>query len=532
MEYEPTIGLEIHVELKTKTKMFCNSANDPDEKHPNLNVCPICMGHPGTLPTINKEAVNKLISVGLALNCHAAEFSKFDRKNYFYPDLPKGYQISQYDLPLCKDGYLEIDGRKIRIERIHIEEDTGRLLHPDGANYSLVDFNRAGIPLMELVTMPDLKSGKEIEGFAKELRLILRYLDASDADMEKGQMRVEVNVSVKKKGAEKLGTKVELKNINSIKAASAATDYEIKRQTELIDSGREVKQETRGWDETKQVTSSLSRPSSISAPRASNTAVPKQYETYEFSSESVVGATFSQRIKEGSADYRYFPEPDLPPMRFAKDEIEEIKLGLPELPAGHRVRFKNQYSLTDAQIEIFTLAKNLGNYFENVVSELDSWDNFKHIKRPDPTHQQKLYTLAANYLITEFPPLFGMSGMEIDDIEGIKITPPAFGDLVTRIFHQELSSTGAKAVLKEMFETGLTPGEIIKSRDLGQISETGELEKLVEKAIAKNPKAVEDYKKGKAESIKFLVGQIMKETKGRANPEIINKFLLSRLENK
>lgn len=495
MKYEPTIGLEIHVELKTKTKMFCDSLNDPDEKHPNINVCPVCMGHPGTLPTINKEAVNKLIGVGLAFNCQISEFSKFDRKNYFYPDLPKGYQISQYDLPLCNDGWLEIGGKKVNIERVHLEEDTGRLLHPESADYSLVDFNRAGVPLMELVTRPDLKSGKEIEDFAKELRLILRYLDASDANMEKGQMRVEVNVSVKKRGAKELGTKVELKNINSIKAASAATDYEIKRQTEVLENGKKVVQETRGWDENK-------------------------------------GKTFSQRIKEGSADYRYFPEPDLPPMRFSKNEIGEMRLGLPELPAGRRKRFKEQSGLSDAQIEIFTLARHLGNYFEKVASELDSWDNFKHLQKPGAEHQQKLHTLAANYLITEFPPLFQMSGMEIDDIEGIKITPAAFGDLIVRILHRELSSTGAKAVLKGMFETGLTPGEIMKERGLEQVSDVSELAKVVDKAIAKNPKAAEDYKRGKIESLKYLVGQIMAATHGRANPQVVGQILEDKLKTR
>ncbi len=495
MDYEPTIGLEIHVELKTKTKMFCDSLNDPDEKHPNLNVCPVCMGHPGTLPTINKEAIEKIMRVGLALNCQISEFSKFDRKNYFYPDLPKGYQISQYDLPICKDGWLNLSSieKKINLERIHIEEDTGRLLHPEKANYSLVDFNRAGIPLMELVTKPELKSGKEIEEFAKELQLILRYLNASDADMEKGQMRVEVNISIKKKDAEKLGTKVELKNINSIKAASAATDYEIKRQTEVLEAGNKVTQETRGWDEFK-------------------------------------GSTFSQRIKEGSADYRYFPEPDLPPMRFSQEQIEEIRTKLPELPAQRRLRLNKQYGLTDSQIEIFTLARNFGNYFENVASELDSWDNFEHLQKPDAEHQVKLYNLAANYLITEFPPLFNMSGLEIDDLEGLKITPAAFGELIVRIFHQELSSTGAKMVLKEMFETGLTPGEVIKNKDLGQVSDTTLLSGAVDAVIAKNPKAVEDYKKGKIESIKFLTGQVMGMTGGKANPQVVGQLLEQKLK--
>ncbi len=507
MDYEPTIGLEIHVELKTKTKMFCDSLNDPDEKHPNINVCPICMGHPGTLPTINQEAVQKLIKVGLALNCQIAEISKFDRKNYFYPDLPKGYQISQYDLPLCKEGWLEIETkefgrRKVGLERIHIEEDTGRLLHPNGAKYSLVDFNRAGVPLMELVTRPDLRSGKEIEEFAKELRLILRYLDASDADMEKGQMRVEVNVSIKSVGEKELGTKVELKNINSIKAAVAATDFEIKRQTEVIVSGGKVVQETRGWDENK-------------------------------------GHTFSQRIKEGSADYRYFPEPDLPPMKFSKNEIEETRLGLPELPAQRKTRFKNEYSLTDAQVEVFTIAKHLGDYFEKVASELSIAAEDEHfaenLKGSEPAAEKhmptKLHALAANYIITEFPPIFQMQGMEIDEIEGLKIEPEAFAELMVMIFHELLSSSAAKTVLKKMAETGLHPEQVVKELNLGQVSDTGELEKAVDEAIAKNPKAVEDYRKGKLESIKFLTGQVMAVTGGKANPQIVEKLLKQELSN-
>lgn len=524
MVYEPTIGLEIHVELKTKTKMFCNSLNDPNEKHPNVNICPVCMGHPGTLPVANQKAIQKLIKVGLALNCRIAEFSKFDRKNYFYPDLPKGYQISQYDLPLCNGGYLEIAGKKINLERIHIEEDTGRLLHPERGNYSLVDYNRAGVPLMELVTHPDLKSGKEIEEFAKELRLILRYLDASDADMEKGQMRVEVNVSIKPAGSEKLGTKVELKNINSIKAASAATDYEIIRQTELLESGSKVTQETRGWDEDE-------------------------------------GKTFSQRIKEGSADYRYFPEPDLPPLKFSKNEIEEIRLGLPELPAQRRIRFK-EYGLTDAQIEVFTIAKHLGDYYEAVASELDESAKDEHlskgIKEENPTREKhlplKLHSLAANYIITEFPPLFQMlapleiarpagplgaqtrarsltgQSTEIDEIDGFKITPEAFAELMVMIFHEKLNSNNAKVVLKKMAETGLHPEAIVNELNLGQISDTGELDKAVDEVIAKNPKAVEDYKKGKIESIKFLTGQVMALTRGKANPQVVSQILESKLK--
>ncbi len=500
-KYEPTIGLEIHVELKTKTKMFCDSANDPDEKHPNLNVCPICMGHPGTLPVINEEAINKLLRVGLALNCQVSEFSKFDRKNYFYPDLPKGYQISQYDLPLCHDGELYTGGKKISIERIHIEEDTGRLLHPEGKNHTLVDYNRAGIPLMELVTKPDLTSGREIEEFSKELQLILRYLEASDANMEKGQMRVEVNISVKKKGAKKLGTKVELKNINSIKAAAAATDYEIKRQTEILENGEKVIQETRGWDQDKS-------------------------------------KTFSQRIKEGSADYRYFPEPDLPPMRFSKEETEEIRLGLPELPAQRRERFKKQYGLTDSQVQVFTIAKHLGDYYEQVASELDAAAKIEHqskgLGEEDVANEKhmpgKLHTLAANYIITEFPPLLNMQGMEINDIKGLRIEPEAFAELIVMLFHNKLSSTGTKAVLKKMAETGLHPERIIKDLNIGQVSDTSELGKFVDEAIAKNPKAVEDYKRGKIESIKFLTGQVMAQTRGKANPQVVGQLFEQKLK--
>ncbi len=510
MNYEPTIGLEVHIELKTKTKMFCDCLNDPDEKHPNFNICPICMGHPGTLPVINKEAVEKLLRVGLALNSEVAEFSKFDRKNYFYPDLPKGYQISQYDLPLCRNGYLDIeDGKKINLERIHLEEDTGRLLHPEGLarkamaegeKYTLVDFNRAGIPLMELVTKPDLKSGKEIEKFAKELQLILRYLDASDADMEKGEMRIEVNLSVKKGGAKELGTKVEIKNINSVKAASAAADFEIKRQTEKLEKGGRVIQETRGWDENK-------------------------------------GATFSQRTKEGSADYRYFPEPDLPPMKFAEKEIEEIRLGLPELPAQRRKRFKEQYGISDAQIEIFTIAKNFGDYYENVASELDAASMVNHLQKgsknipPSEKHlPAKLHTLAANYMITEFPPLLNMQGMEINELEGIKITPEAFAELMVMIFHEELSSTNAKLVLKEMAETGLHPSRIVKEKNLGQTSDIEEIGRAVDEVIAKNPKAVEDYRRGKIEVIKFLTGQVMALARGKANPQVVGQLLEQKLK--
>src|SRR3989344_2641698 len=391
MNYKPVIGLEIHAELKTKTKMFCDSLNDPDEKHPNINVCPICMGHPGTLPVINQEAVKKVIMAGLGLNCKIAEDTFFERKNYFYPDLPKGYQITQYQKPLCEGGELKISSpstssgfKVIRITRIHLEEDAGRLQHPPAGgadSYSLVDLNRAGVPLLELVTEPDFETGLEAKKFAEELQLILRYLDVSNADMEKGLMRVEVNIYVSRYDFKNsnskvgpLGTKVEIKNLNSIKAASDSIDYEIKRQTELLEAGEKVVQETRGWDDSKK-------------------------------------ETVNQRSKEEAHDYRYFPEPDLPPLKFTPSQIQEIKDGLLELPSQRRARFA-LYGLTDAQIEIFTVARHLGDYYEHVATELDSSARDFHIKKglkgefpTEPHLARRLHELSANYIITEFPTL-------------------------------------------------------------------------------------------------------------------------------
>ena len=304
MDYEIIIGLEIHCELKTRTKMFCGCLNNPDEKHPNINICPICMGHPGTLPVINKKAVESVVKVGLALNSKIAEEAKFDRKNYFYPDLPKGYQISQYDKPLCLGGELEIGGKKIAITRVHLEEDTGRLSHAAG-DYSLVDFNRAGIPLMELVTEPDIRSSEEAKKFCEELRLLLRYLEVSEANMEKGEMRCEANISLRKKGASEFGTKVEVKNLNSFKAVERAIEYEIARQAKLLDEEKKVIQETRGWDENGQ-------------------------------------KTFSQRTKESAHDYRYFPEPDLPPLKGDFVDLKKIRAEIGELPNQKRVRFQKE----------------------------------------------------------------------------------------------------------------------------------------------------------------------------------------------
>ncbi|KKR36416.1 MAG: Aspartyl/glutamyl-tRNA(Asn/Gln) amidotransferase subunit B [Candidatus Yanofskybacteria bacterium GW2011_GWE1_40_10] len=491
---KPVIGLEIHTELKTNTKMFCDSLNDPNERHPNINICPICMGHPGTLPVANKEAIEKTVMAGLALNCSINEETFFERKNYFYPDLPKGYQITQYQKPFCEKGYLEIgEGKNIRITRIHLEEDAGRLQHVPDKDYSLVDYNRAGVPLMELVTEPDFENGQQVKQFAEELQLIFRYLGVSDADMEKGQMRVEVNISLTNDDGS-WGTKAEIKNLNSIRAAAGAVDYEIQRQGDILDEGGKIIQETRGWDDSK-------------------------------------GVTFSQRSKEEAHDYRYFPEPDLPPVRIDASWLELIKSRMTELPAQRRVRFLG-YGLNKSQIEVFTIARHLGNYYEHVASEIDSAAKDYHHKKGLPGDfssesgvASKLHSMAANYIIPEFPPLFNMKGMEIDDVEGLNITPESFAELMVLIFHKELSSTGAKVVMKEMAETGLHPEQIMKEKNLGQVSDAGELESIIQKVIDDNSKAVTDYKAGKEASLKFLVGMVMRESKGKANPQVAEELI-------
>lgn len=446
--------------------MFCSCLNDPNERHPNVNICPICMAHPGTLPVINQEAVRKVIKTGLALNSQIPEQAKFDRKNYFYPDLPKGYQISQYDMPFCQGGFLNVDGKKIRITRVHLEEDTGKLVHEKDC--SLVDFNRAGIPLMELVTEPDITSAKEARAFAEELQLILRYLDVSEANMEKGQLRVEVNISLKK-GA-KLGTKVEIKNLNSFRAVEHGIDYEIQRQAELLKAGKKVIQETRGWHDFKEI-------------------------------------TFSQREKEESHDYRYFPEPDLPPLRFANKEIKEIKSAVPELPADRRKRFKKEYGIDNKEIEVFVRNKDLGEYFEKVISEIGD---------------RKLIKLCTNYLLTDLQGILKGASVVGKDF---RITPEDFAKFIKLISQGKISSKVAKVVLQEMFSRGSDPVQIIKEKGLTQITDEPEIQKAVKEVIVQNPKAIEDYKKGKETALQFLIGQVMAKTQGKANPGIVSQIL-------
>jgi aspartyl-tRNA(Asn)/glutamyl-tRNA(Gln) amidotransferase subunit B len=479
MKYYPKIGLEIHIELKTKSKMFCPCKNDPEERHPNINICPVCLGHPGTLPVINQEAVKKTIKTGLALNCEISRHTFFERKNYFYPDLPKGYQISQYSTPLCKNGFLEIEGKKIRIRRVHLEEDTGRLIHTK--EYSLVDFNRAGVPLVELVTEPDIESAIEARKFAEELQLILRYLNVSDADMEKGQMRVEANISLSK-SKDTLGTKVEIKNLNSFKAVEKALEYEIERQRKILDSGKKVKQETRGWDPAREI-------------------------------------TFPQREKEEAHDYRYFPEPDLPPLEITQEMIEEIKSEIPELPQKKRERLKKEYGLDKKSIEIFVKDKDFGEYFEKVVSEFDP--NLPKEKL------SRLVKLATNYLITD---LLGLLKERSIKGEDFLITPENFAEFIALIEEGKISSKIAKTVLEEMFKTGADPSHIIEEKKLVLISDRSEIEKIAREVISENQRAVLDFKKGKEAALQFLIGQVMKKTQGKANPQLTREVLMKILE--
>ncbi len=466
--YTPTIGLEIHSELKTKTKMFCGCSNNPEEKRPNTNVCPICLAHPGTLPTINKKAVEAVLKLGLALNSTIPDISKFDRKNYFYPDLPKGYQISQYDQPLVIGGKLN----NVRLIRIHLEEDAARLIHSSENKSSLVDFNRAGLPLMELVTEPDIKSGAEAVDFAKKLQLILRYLEISDADMERGQMRVEANISLSKN--EELGTKVEIKNLNSFKAVGEAIDYEITRQSEVLGKGEKIKHETRGWDEISK-------------------------------------KTLHQRSKEEAHDYRYFPEPDLPPIDITKIDIETLRVSLPELPDEKAKRLEKEYKLSPEQIDILVSDQLLANYFENAVSELIS---------EIPT-EEKSILLLYNYLTTDLRGLMIEGDINITEL---KISPKNFADLIVLIAKGDISSRIAKDVLKEMNKTGLDPRKIIQEKELTQVSDESIIRQAIREVIEENIKAVDDYKKGKETALQFLIGQAMAKLKGRVNPEILKSI--------
>ncbi|MBI5817202.1 MAG: Asp-tRNA(Asn)/Glu-tRNA(Gln) amidotransferase subunit GatB [Candidatus Yonathbacteria bacterium] len=467
-EYKATIGLEVHAELKTRTKMFCDSINDPEEKTPNVNICPVCMAHPGTLPVINKEAVKHVLKVGLSVGGTLADFTEFDRKNYFYPDIPKGYQISQYKYPLISGGTLN----GVKLTRIHLEEDTARSSHDKG-EYSLVDFNRAGIPLMELVTEPVVKSAEEASAFARELQLLLRTLGASDANMEKGEMRVEANISVST--TEKFGTKVEVKNLNSFRTVERAIAYEIDRQSKALDRGEKVIQETRGWDEGKQI-------------------------------------TFSQRLKEESHDYRYFPDPDLPKLKISEiEELSETNLRkeLPELPWEKRERLTREFGVKQSSAEIFVQNEQLGALFEVVAKKIGD---------------KKGSILAENYITSDLAGLMKESGALGN------VIADNFSALMQMILENKISSRGAKEILLVMYQDGGAPEVIAESQGLLQKSDTGELTEIVKKILDENKNIVAEYKQGKTASLQFLIGQVMKVTKGSANPQIAKEVLIKLLK--
>jgi aspartyl-tRNA(Asn)/glutamyl-tRNA(Gln) amidotransferase subunit B len=469
MEYKPTIGLEVHAEVKTKTKMFCACKNDTEEKRPNINICPICMGHPGTLPVINKEAVKQVLRVGIAVNGNLANESEFDRKNYFYPDIPKSYQISQYKYPLVSGGSLA----GVALTRIHLEEDTAKSTHSskegalivneDEGDYSLVDFNRAGVPLMELVTEPVIHSAIEVSNFGEELQKLLQYLGVSDANMEKGEMRLEANISVS--ASEALGTKVEVKNLNSFKAAERAVDHEIKRQISILESGAKVAQETRGWDERKQV-------------------------------------TFAQRSKEDSHDYRYFPDPDLPKLRLsdlAEFGFDKLKAEIKETPAEKRARLSMMYGIKDSDIAFYISSMKLGALFEEAAQKFDEKKDFQTL---------------SNYIVSDVAGL-GEKGESID--------PEMVAKVVKMFIKGEISSRGAKDLLMHISkdETKTDPQVLAEQHGLIQKSGEVELTEIAKGIIVEHPAVVSDYKSGKVSALQFLVGQGMKATKGSANPQII-----------
>ncbi len=466
-DYVPTIGLEIHAELKTRTKMFCDSANDPDEARPNVNVCPICMGHPGTLPVVNKEAVRQVLRVGTALNGTLADYTEFDRKNYFYPDLPKGYQISQYKFPLVSGGSLN----GVEVTRIHLEEDAARSQHGEGG-YSLVDFNRAGLPLMELVTEPVIHDAKTASGFAQELQRVLRYLGAGEANMEKGQMRVEANISVSRDSA--LGTKVEVKNLNSFRAVEKAIAFEIARQITAIEKGEKVIQETRGWDETKET-------------------------------------TFSQRLKEGSEDYRYFPDPDIPKFRLSnvpEFSKESIAASLPELPWAKRARYL-ALGLRAEDAETLVDDSAYAGFFDSEIVT----------KGSAPAFVQS----AANYLMSE------VRGRGAGEEELSNLSDGAFASVIELVALGEVSSRGAKELITLMLKEGGDAKTLAEKHGLIQMKDAGAMAKIADEVISENAKVVEEVRAGKAEAIKFLVGMGMKKSKGSANPGELEKLLKEKI---
>ncbi|MCL4536296.1 MAG: Asp-tRNA(Asn)/Glu-tRNA(Gln) amidotransferase subunit GatB [Nitrospirae bacterium] len=475
MKYEAVIGLEVHAQMLTDTKMFCGCSTRFGSE-PNTQTCPVCIGMPGVLPVMNKKALEFTIKTGLATNCKISPYSRFARKNYFYPDLPKGYQISQYELPICEGGYIEIvldgEAKRIGITRIHMEEDAGKNIHEGSGPYSFVDLNRAGIPLMEIVSEPDIRSPKEAAEYMKKLRTILRYLGVCDGNMEQGSLRCDANVSIRPVGQKEYGTRAEVKNINSFKFVEKAMEYEIKRQIKVVEEGGRVIQETRLWDSNK-------------------------------------GITESMRGKEEAHDYRYFPEPDLVPIAADKEWIDEIRSTLPELPDAKRERFISGYGIPEYDADLLTEEKVRAEWFEDAV---------KAGGKPK---------IVANWIITN---IFKRLKEEDKEINETLLKPKHLVSLLSLIDAGSTSSTMAKTIiLDEIFKSGKMPEDIVKEKGLVQISDAGEIEKAIDEILAKSQKEVERYKSGDEKLIGFFVGQIMKATKGKANPQMVNELLKKKL---
>lgn len=494
---EAVIGLEIHLQLKTKTKMFCSCANVSGDAEPNTAVCPVCMGHPGTLPTINREAVRLALKLAIALGSSVAVTMRFDRKNYFYPDLPKGYQISQFDHPLASGGGLTFrvrgEERRIALERLHLEEDAGKNFHKN--NETLVDFNRAGTPLVEIVTKPELRSAEEARAFLQELRLLARYVGASDADMEKGQMRCDANISMRPSGEKTLYAKTELKNLNSFKFVEQALTHEIERQSELWKEGNPPqKNETRGWDDTAQ------------------RSVP-------------------QRTKEGSDDYRYFPEPDLPPVRISEADVESTERELPELPGAKRDRFVSEYELKISDADVLIADRKNADFFEAVMSELKSW--LLETVPEDGTHEEiwtknrrKLTRLAFSWITTE---LFKHLNADKKGIDEVSLTPENMAEFIILVYEAKVNSSAAQIILDRMYHEGKDPSDIALDGDLLQSSDEDELTGWVTRVIAENPEQAEAFRNGKEPVLQFLVGKVMKVSGGKVNPGRASAVLRERL---
>lgn len=474
-KYETVVGLEVHVELHTKSKIFCGCSTSFGAP-PNTHTCPVCLGHPGVLPVLNRQAVEYAMKAAMAINCEIAEWCKFDRKNYFYPDSPKAYQISQFDQPIGENGWIDIEvngiTKRIGITRLHLEEDAGKLTHMDGGFGSLADFNRVGTPLVEIVSEPDIRSPEEAKAYLEKLRAIMQYCDVSDVKMEEGSLRCDANISIRPYGQEKFGTRAELKNMNSFRGVQRGLEYEELRQADVLDGGGIVVQETRRWDEGQ-------------------------------------GKTISMRSKEEAHDYRYFPDPDLVRLHIDAEWRERVKASIPELPDARQARYIEQYGLSSYDASVLTASMKLANFFEDSLGY---------------TSDAKA---SANWIMGELLGYLNANNLELSDV---KITGQGLGEMIQLIEKGTISNKIAKIVFKGLIETGKTPQQIVEEQGLIQISDEGAIIAIVDSVIAANPQSVEDFRNGKDKAIGFLVGQIMKETKGKANPGLVNKLLAERLK--